>query len=85
MSKRVILALLAATTLVSSCGLRGRLERAPPMWGEERKKWKAEQERLKAEAEAARPQSVQPAPAPPPPPPYQPIPTSPVQPSIPIP
>lgn len=43
---------LVALALVSACGLRGDLEPAPPMWGEARERYEAEQDRLRQEEEA---------------------------------
>jgi predicted small lipoprotein YifL len=48
---RVLLG-FAALIALSGCGLRGGLDRPPPMFGAERARYEAEQKR-KAEAEAA--------------------------------
>lgn len=48
---RLVIALLSLTAL-TACGLRGGLERAPPMFGSERARYEADQKR-KAEEEAA--------------------------------
>ena len=42
---------LFALALLAGCGLRGSLERPPPMWGETREAYEAE-ERAKAETAA---------------------------------
>jgi predicted small lipoprotein YifL len=50
MSSVRIAAVLLALATVASCGLRGSLERPPPMWGDERARYEAE---MRAKAEAA--------------------------------
>ena len=59
--KRLVLAGLALA-LLGGCGVQGALERPPPMWGDERARYEAEQ-RAREEAERAAPTPA-PAPAP---------------------
>jgi predicted small lipoprotein YifL len=49
--RRLVIALLSVVAL-AGCGLRGGLERAPPMFGAEKARYEAEQRR-KADEEAA--------------------------------
>lgn len=44
---------IAALCLVASCGSRGELKAAPPMWGKAKEEYKAEQAK-KAEEEKAK-------------------------------
>lgn len=46
------LALALALSPLAACGVQGPLERPAPIFGEERRKYEAEQARLKAEADA---------------------------------
>jgi hypothetical protein len=47
--KRPLLTLLALS-LLAGCGIRGGLERPPPMWGDERQRYEDEQARAAEEA-----------------------------------
>jgi len=49
---KAVLLLAGAALLLTGCGLRGDLQRAPPLFGPDRARYKAEQERLAAEAAA---------------------------------
>jgi predicted small lipoprotein YifL len=70
MKTRVATLLILAPAL-ASCGLAKPLDRPPPLWGEARAKYEADQQRLKAEAAthaAGKPApATRPAEAPPPP------------------
>jgi predicted small lipoprotein YifL len=75
MKARVLSAMLIAASLLAGCGVRGALERPPPMFGKQRAEYIAQQEREKAENAAREAAGETPAP----PPPDQPIQTSPIQ------
>lgn len=80
MKARLLLVATLIAPLLSACGLQKDLDRPPPLWGEERAKYNAEQARLKAEAEAkARGEPAKPgADVPIPPPPEASKPTNPL-------
>ena len=52
MKRGVALALCGSLLLLAGCGLRGDLQRAPPLFGPDKQRYRAEQERQRAEAEA---------------------------------
>ena len=49
---KAALLVMGGTLLLAGCGLRGDLQRAPPLFGPDRARYEAEQERLAAEAAA---------------------------------
>lgn len=73
--KRVLPMVLIAASLLAGCGVRGELQRPPPMFGEGRDAYIAQQ-KAEQEAKAAQAAAGQ---TPAPPPPSQPIQTSPIQ------
>jgi predicted small lipoprotein YifL len=52
MSMKKLALLLPLFLCVAACGTKGRLETAPPMWGQARADYLAEQARLAAEKKA---------------------------------
>jgi hypothetical protein len=51
--KKLAVVIVGALAL-SGCGLRGDLQRAPPLFGPERQRYEAEKARQEAEAQAAK-------------------------------